>query len=101
MMPQDLSTIKELSHLCRIYVTEEEAACLLADLKNFMAYITQALPVKEIKAESLRQEQSKDCGLRPDVITADFSRDLFLADMPFLRDDMLFLPFIDDPSGNG
>ena len=85
--------IKVLSRLCRIAVTEEEAAALSSSLKRVIDYASQLqeVDVSRLSPHSHIEEQGIGF-LRDDLVGEHLSREAFLANAPDQVGGMVRVP---------
>jgi aspartyl-tRNA(Asn)/glutamyl-tRNA(Gln) amidotransferase subunit C len=88
-------TIKVLSRLCCIEVTDEEIKSLSSDLKRILNYVSQLqeVDVSHLSAHSHIDEQDIE-SLRPDRVEDHLPRELFLANAPDQIGGMIRVPLV-------
>ena len=83
----------KLSHLCRIFCTEEEKKAFLKSLDNVLIYIEQ---LQEVDTEGVEAcytvLETLPNVMREDLPEAPLSRDLFLANAPAQVGGMVKVP---------
>lgn len=86
-------SIKILSRLCHIEVSDEEIKSLLSDLKRILNYVSQLqeVDVSHLSPHSHIEEQSLN-SLRPDRAENHLSREAFLANAPDQVGGMIRVP---------
>jgi aspartyl-tRNA(Asn)/glutamyl-tRNA(Gln) amidotransferase subunit C len=86
-------SIRVLSKLCRIQLSESEIQTLFADLKRILDYVSQLLEVdvSNLSPHSHMEEQSLE-SLRPDCVGEHLPRELFLANAPDQVGGMIRVP---------
>jgi aspartyl-tRNA(Asn)/glutamyl-tRNA(Gln) amidotransferase subunit C len=86
-------SVKVLSRLCRIEVSEEELSDLFADLKRILDYVgqLQEVEVNHLSPHSHIEEQSID-SLREDIVGERLPREVFLANAPDQVGGMIRFP---------
>lgn len=92
-------SIRTLSRLCRIEVTEEEIPALLHDLKRVLDYVAQLQEVDVSDLPPFSHIEAVGVGaLRDDVVAETLTREEFLANAPEHIGGMVRVPPVIKPA---
>ena len=93
MSELDIETVKHLSQLCRIAVTDEEAQTLLEDLSQALDSVQKLQDLDTENVPPCYQIQERfDNVMRPDTVGETLSKEEFLANSPDHVGGMIRVP---------
>lgn len=98
MSDLDKESIRVLSKLCRIEITDDEAESLFQSLKRVLDYVSQLkeVDVSDLSPHSHIEEQGVDL-LRSDEVKDHLPRDVFLSNAPDQVGGMIRVPPVIKP----
>ena len=91
-MPIDLKTVKHISKLARISLTDEKAKKLASDLNSIFEFIEKLNKLNTDKVEPLSSIAETTLKLRKDVVKSKNIRDQILKNSPNENKDFFVVP---------
>jgi aspartyl-tRNA(Asn)/glutamyl-tRNA(Gln) amidotransferase subunit C len=91
-MSIDIATVKQIAHLARIAVREDEVADLAGELGRVLDFVGQLAQADTSGIEPLAHPLDQRLILRPDLVTESDQRDAFLALAPEAQSGLYLVP---------
>ena len=93
-MKVEIKNVMEIANLCRLEITEEEAARQAEQLENILGYMEQLSKLDTAGIEPLYQSFPVENVWREDTVSASLEKEKVFANAPEEEDDYFQVPAV-------